>query len=174
MYQMSKCRETPLWNSILWGNRTGRSDDRVPSVEYYNDTGVDWLGHMSTWFRRATPLIWNKSSPVVEDRRRGRRPHAVQGWTAMTKHLDKCRRGSHTLLSLLSRDVTVAEPIQCNWPSTQLIVCWLHWLQWRRQDFFLGGLGPFPPSFPFSSLSPPLPFPSLPLLPLPFPPLTGR
>ena len=43
--------------------------------------------------------------------------------------------------------------------------------QWRRQDFFLGGLGPFPlPSLSsLPSLS--LPFPSLPLLfPfLPFP-----
>ena len=36
-------------------------------------------------------------------------------------------------------------------------------VQWRRQDFFSGGLGPLPPSFPFSSLPPfPLlsPFPS--------------
>jgi len=43
--------------------------------------------------------------------------------------------------------------------------------QWRRQDFFLGGLGPFPlPSFSsLPSLSPPLPFPSLPPSPLPLP-----
>jgi len=50
--------------------------------------------------------------------------------------------------------------------------------QWRRQDFFLGGLGPFPlrslSSLP--SLSPPLPFPSsLSSTPsLPSPPLKTR
>ena len=44
--------------------------------------------------------------------------------------------------------------------------------------FFLGGgarfLSPFPPFLLPPSLSTPLPFPSFPLLPFPFPSLTGR
>ena len=60
-----------------------------------------------------------------------------------------------------------------DWKTTRPII------QWRRQNFFSGGLGPFPPPFPFSSLSslppfPPLPFPSIPFLPSLSPPSQAR